>query len=79
MKWTAAALGLAATAVAMPQAASDNLKPDGGAPDGCSANYDGQFEVSIFQLGNAKRDLMVRLSQYPVPLLPTAANTPTEA
>lgn len=59
MKWSAAALGLAATAMAMPQAAPDNLKPDGGSPSGCSASYNGKFEVSIFKLGAAKRSIQV--------------------
>lgn len=56
MKFTAAALGLAATAAAVPGAAPDNLRPDSKAPAGCSENYDGQFELSIFKL--AKRQLI---------------------
>lgn len=56
MKFTAAALGLAATAAAVPGAAPDNLRPDAKAPAGCSENYDGQFELSIFKL--AKRQLI---------------------
>lgn len=55
MKWTAAAFaGLAATAVA------DGAKPDAPAPGGCSASRDGKFQISIYSLGNAKRDLTKR-------------------
>lgn len=61
MKWSAAALGFAATAVAIPQAAPDNLKPEGSAPAGCKADYDGKFEVSVFKLaGSSKRDIEKR-------------------
>lgn len=60
MKWTAAALGLAATVAAVPQGAPSGLKPDGGAPSGCSANYNGKFEVSIFKAGNSKRSVEKR-------------------
>ncbi|KAJ6785941.1 hypothetical protein PWT90_03891 [Aphanocladium album] len=57
MKWTAAALGLAATVAAVPQGAPSGLKPDGSAPAGCSGTYNGKFEVSIFKLGASKRSI----------------------
>ncbi|KAK3192629.1 hypothetical protein K4F52_001428 [Lecanicillium sp. MT-2017a] len=57
MKWTAAALGFAATALAMPQGGTEGLAPEGKAPEGCSANAADKFEVSIFRLnGKEKRD-----------------------
>ena len=59
MKWTAAALGLAATVAAIPQGAPSGLKPDGSAPQGCTGTYNGKFEVSIFKLGNSKRSIEV--------------------
>lgn len=62
MKWSSAAfLGLAASAVADQGAAvTDIVKPDSPAPGGCSASRDGKFQVSIYSLGNSKRDLQVR-------------------
>ncbi|TQV96681.1 hypothetical protein V2A60_002934 [Cordyceps javanica] len=61
MKWTVAALGLAATVAAVPQGAASGLKPDASAPQGCSASYDGQFEVSVFKLGGqSKRSIEKR-------------------
>ncbi len=57
MKWTAAAVGLAATALAMPQGGTEGLAPKGQAPEGCSATAADKFEVSIFKLGGkTKRD-----------------------
>lgn len=60
MKWSVAALGFAATALA--GAAPPDLKPKGNAPEGCSATHDGEFMVSIFKLGDQKqkRDLAKR-------------------
>ncbi|ATY60658.1 covalently-linked cell wall [Cordyceps militaris] len=60
MKWTAAALGLAATVAAVPQGAASGLKPDGSAPEGCTGTYNGKFEVSIFKLGASKRSIEKR-------------------
>ncbi|OAA69099.1 covalently-linked cell wall protein [Cordyceps fumosorosea ARSEF 2679] len=60
MKWTATALGLAATVAAVPQGAASGLKPDGAAPQGCTGNYNGKFEVSIFKLGASKRSIEKR-------------------
>ncbi|OAA80760.1 covalently-linked cell wall protein [Akanthomyces lecanii RCEF 1005] len=60
MKWTAAALGLAATVAAIPQGAPSGLKPEGSAPQGCTGTYNGKFEVSIFKLGNSKRSIEKR-------------------
>lgn len=69
MKWTAAALGLAATVAAVPQGAPSGLKPDGGAPSGCSANYNGKFEVSIFKAGNSKRSVEVcHFNHFDIPI-----------
>ncbi len=59
MKWTAAALGLAATVAAVPQGAPSGLKPEGSAPQGCTGTYNGKFEVSIFKLGSNKRSIEV--------------------
>lgn len=50
-------LGLAAAAYAAPVA--DDLTPEGKAPEGCEASYDGEFEVSIFKL-DAKVSLITR-------------------
>ncbi|QPH10902.1 hypothetical protein C2857_002417 [Epichloe festucae Fl1] len=62
MKWSSAAfLGLAASAVADQGAAVTGIvKPDSPAPGGCSASRDGKFQVSIYSLGNSKRDLQKR-------------------
>ncbi|GAO18731.1 hypothetical protein UVI_02047110 [Ustilaginoidea virens] len=48
-------IGLAATA----NAAAEK-KPDSPPPAGCSTSYDGKFQVSIYSLGDAKRDLQKR-------------------
>jgi hypothetical protein len=51
MKWTSAAsIGLAATALA-----ADS-------PAGCSSSRDGTFQVSIYSLGAAKRNVEVNYS-----------------
>ncbi|KAM3506967.1 hypothetical protein MY11210_007340 [Beauveria gryllotalpidicola] len=61
MKWTAAALGLAATVAAAPQGAPSGLKPDGSAPEGCTGTFNGKFEISIFKLaGSSKRSIEKR-------------------
>ncbi|KAG5980178.1 hypothetical protein E4U55_004302 [Claviceps digitariae] len=57
MKWSSAAfLGLATSAVAD----VGILKPDSPPPAGCSTSRDGRFQVSIYSLGNSKRDLEKR-------------------
>ncbi|OAA51562.1 covalently-linked cell wall protein [Metarhizium rileyi] len=49
MKWTSAAsLGLAATAMAA------------SAPAGCSTSHDGTFQISVYSLGSAKRNIEKR-------------------
>ncbi|KAM3551715.1 hypothetical protein MY1884_007587 [Beauveria asiatica] len=61
MKWTAAALGFAATVAAVPQGAPSGLKPEGSAPEGCTGTYNGKFEISIFKLaGSSKRSIEKR-------------------
>lgn len=62
MKWYSAAfLGLAASAAADNDAAvTAIIKPDSSAPGGCSTSRDGKFQVSIYSLGNGKRDLQKR-------------------
>ncbi|KAK2591754.1 hypothetical protein QQS21_010544 [Conoideocrella luteorostrata] len=62
MKYSAVAfLGLVASAVADKGAAVTGIvKPDAAAPDGCSTSRDGKFQVSIYSLGNQKRDLQKR-------------------
>lgn len=55
-------LGLAASAVADTGAAVTGIiKPDSPAPGGCSVSKDGKFQVSVYSLGNSKRDLQVRI------------------
>ncbi|KAG6040652.1 hypothetical protein E4U41_007553 [Claviceps citrina] len=56
MKWSAAFLGLAASVVAD----VGILKPDSPPPSGCSTTREGRFQVSIYSLGNNKRDLQKR-------------------
>lgn len=58
MKFSAAALGFAATALAVPGAAPPDLKPKGNPPAGCSPNHDGDFMVTIFKVGDQKRDVI---------------------
>ncbi|OAQ74202.1 covalently-linked cell wall protein [Pochonia chlamydosporia 170] len=63
MKWTSAAsLGLAATAMAAAP------------PAGCSTSRDGKFQVSIYSLGNAKRDLEKRACEGEGTLVMTLNN-----
>jgi hypothetical protein len=57
MRTSLAFLALAATAFAIPQAVTEDIAPKGKAPKGCTTSYDGQFEVTIFKPGNAKRDV----------------------
>lgn len=62
MKGSLAFLGLAATALAAPKgtAVTAAIKPDGAAPEGCSASFDGEFQVTVFKVAQAKRDLQKR-------------------
>lgn len=57
MKYTAAALGLAATALAVPQGVKEGIAPEGNPPQGCSLTAADKFEISIFRTGGKeKRD-----------------------
>lgn len=49
-------LALVASVFAVPQAVTETIKPKGKAPSSCKANYDGEFEVSIFRLGKSDKD-----------------------
>ncbi|KAF4978529.1 hypothetical protein FZEAL_5101 [Fusarium zealandicum] len=62
MRTSLTLLALAAAVFAAPQAVTDDIKPKGSAPDGCSASYDGKFEVTIFKSGKSKRDLLQKRS-----------------
>lgn len=63
MKSAFVVLGAIAASV-VAQGVTDKISPDGLAPEGCSATYDGTFEISIAQVvGAAKRGLQqVRFS-----------------
>lgn len=57
MKSAFVVLGAIAGSV-VAQGVTDKISPDGLAPEGCSATYDGTFEISIAQVvGAAKRGL----------------------
>ncbi|KAF4467486.1 covalently-linked cell wall [Fusarium albosuccineum] len=55
-------LALAATALAHPQAVTEDIKPDDGPPKGCTGSYGGRFEVTIFKSENKKRDMLQKRS-----------------
>lgn len=57
MRTSLALLALAATAFAVPQAVTEDIAPKDGPPKGCTASYDGKFEVTIFTPGKSKRDI----------------------
>ena len=64
MKWNSLAfLGLAASAFAAD-------RPEGSAPDGCQDSYNGQFEITIYKLTSAKRDLLQVIKMFPESLGP---------
>lgn len=52
-------LAFAASALAIPQAVTENISPKGSAPEGCTATYSGTFEVTVIKTSKAKRDLEV--------------------
>ncbi|KAH7242515.1 hypothetical protein BKA59DRAFT_480971 [Fusarium tricinctum] len=60
MRTSLALLALAATAFAVPQAVTEDIAPKDGPPKGCTASYDGKFEVTIFTPGKSKRDITER-------------------
>lgn len=57
MKYATIALGLATVAYA--QGVTEDIEPDSSAPDGCSASYDGEFEISVRSFAAAKRGIEV--------------------
>ncbi|KAM5341571.1 hypothetical protein ACJ41O_014602 [Fusarium nematophilum] len=61
MKSSLPLLALSASAFAFPQAVTDDIRPKGDVPEGCTASWDGKFEVTIYQ-GHAKRDLLQKRS-----------------
>lgn len=61
MQTTFALAALAAVALAAPQGVTTNIPPKAAAPAGCSANYNGQFEITVVT-ASAKRSLLPRQS-----------------
>jgi len=61
MQTTLAIAALAAVAYAIPQGVTTYIAPTGSAPAGYSADYNGQFEISIYK-ASAKRALNERTS-----------------
>ncbi|KAM0426342.1 hypothetical protein ACHAPT_008383 [Fusarium lateritium] len=57
MRSSLAFLALAASTFAAPQAVTEDLRPKGGPPNGCTDSFDGTFEITIFKSGKSKRDL----------------------
>jgi hypothetical protein len=55
MKFTTAALGLAATVLAVPQGVKEGIAPEGKAPEGCSLTASDKFEISIFRIGGKEK------------------------
>lgn len=59
MRYTVAStIAFAAAAVASPvaQGVTEEIKPDSSAPDGCSPNYDGDFQIQVTNVtSNTKR------------------------
>ncbi|KAK6073874.1 covalently-linked cell wall protein [Seiridium cupressi] len=60
MKSAVVAAALVGAAFAAPQGVTDKITPDGGIPSGCSAAYDGNFEITVAQVSYQKRDQQVQ-------------------
>lgn len=60
MKSAVIASALVGVALAAPQGVTDKISPDGGIPSGCSAAFDGNFEITVAQVTYQKRDIQKR-------------------
>lgn len=61
MKYTAALLALATTALAnpLPQGVTDPIEPDSSAPDGCMADASGTFNIQVVNVTSSSSKVKV--------------------
>lgn len=77
MKSAVVAAAFIGAAMAAPQGVTDKIAPEGGIPAGCSASYDGKFEITVAQVTYQKRDLQVSI-RAPCPRYTLANRIVTE-